>query len=378
LIQETSDTSLDAQIPTCTNPPDQQRVLILFGEYGDHIGGPFKTLSNYRDLLRDAGHDVHVGALSADSREHDSSVRLYRPHNLFQVIGIIRTILHYRRASIVVFGVWHLMFFLLGISTLLLPWTFRSCTLIPTHSLGRLDWAKHRFVKRVLRPAVTMMIKRYRTVMFASLGERATSSPLPTGPNYRVGYHPMKNPPIRPSGVGQAPFHLSFLGRISPEKDVPFLFQVLARLPERWVLQIVGSGEKSYVHALRAQAEALGVSERITWLGWLPPEKAYEAVGRSTFLTVASHSENYCHAAVEAMALGVPVIMLDRIASSVDFASAKCAAVCGSTPREMADEIARLADSSTDRSRLIAAGHRFAQARASQESHLQLLQALIQ
>lgn len=99
------------------------------------------------------------------------------------------------------------------------------------------------------------------------------------------------------------------LGRLSPEKGFAVLLEALALLRERGVeaeLRIVGEGPTR--GNLERQIAALGVGERVTLTGELPPAEVSRELAASDLFCMASFSEGLPISIMEAMAVGVPVV----------------------------------------------------------------------
>lgn len=81
----------------------------------------------------------------------------------------------------------------------------------------------------------------------------------------QLGFEPPTSVPPRPSG--EIPV-IGVVGRIVPERGLDLLFDALAEVYGDWRVRIVGVGPSQV--ALEAQAQRLGLSARITWLGGVP------------------------------------------------------------------------------------------------------------
>lgn len=78
------------------------------------------------------------------------------------------------------------------------------------------------------------------------------------------------------------------VGRLVPKKGYPTLLQALARLPKEldWHLTQIGGGPLD--GALKAEAEALGIADRIDWLGALPQERVLAAYRAADVFVLAA------------------------------------------------------------------------------------------
>ncbi|WP_309064585.1 glycosyltransferase [Microbacterium sp.] len=111
----------------------------------------------------------------------------------------------------------------------------------------------------------------------------------------------------------EGPVTVGFLGRLVPEKGVSVLLDAL-RLQPRLRARIAGAGPLAA--ELPALAAARGVAERVELAGPLAPEQVSEFYRSIDVLAVPSvptrsWTEQFGRVAVEAMALGVPVVASD-------------------------------------------------------------------
>ncbi len=122
---------------------------------------------------------------------------------------------------------------------------------------------------------------------------------------------PAHNPVVH---TAHAPFKLLFMGRFVSFKNIPSLLEALTLLPDT-TLSIVGDGplEKD----LRAYATTLGVADRVSFH---PPVSGQEK--RTTFLShdvlvLPSVTEISPNVALEARALGLPVLLTEETGLSI-------------------------------------------------------------
>lgn len=105
---------------------------------------------------------------------------------------------------------------------------------------------------------------------------------------------------------------LLFVSRLAREKNVGFLIEVFARLAARksglWLV-LVGSGDDA--QALREQAQACGVGERVIFAGTYEGDKLVAAYHGADLFVFASTTETQGMVVLEAMAGGLPVVAVD-------------------------------------------------------------------
>jgi glycosyltransferase involved in cell wall biosynthesis len=116
-------------------------------------------------------------------------------------------------------------------------------------------------------------------------------------------------------GLADSPL-LLFVGRLAPNKRVPFLIEALARLGEPRAaavhLAIVGDTSDLYAteaHRCRQRAAELGVADRVHLLGHLPEQQLLDAYRSADLFVMPSRHEGFCIPLLEAMACGVPVVV---------------------------------------------------------------------
>lgn len=125
------------------------------------------------------------------------------------------------------------------------------------------------------------------------------------------------NPLVLPQGSSDGPAaapgaapSLLTVGRLQEQKAHDILLEAFARLPAAfasWRLTIVGRGELE--KALRVQAAALGIAERIVWHGQVPDPFAFYRA--ASIFVLPSRYEGMPNALLEAMSCGVPVVVSD-------------------------------------------------------------------
>lgn len=112
-------------------------------------------------------------------------------------------------------------------------------------------------------------------------------------------------------GEHATPLRVVCVGRFAPVKRHDRLLEAVALAAARGVpleLHLGGDGERE--SALRARAQALGITAQVRWLGGTF-DVAATLAGAHVFAT-ASESETFGIAALEAMAVGLPVVTCDN------------------------------------------------------------------
>jgi glycosyltransferase involved in cell wall biosynthesis len=105
--------------------------------------------------------------------------------------------------------------------------------------------------------------------------------------------------------LGMAGPTFVFAGRLVPQKNVSFAVAAVAELPSARLV-VVGSGEDR--DAIDAAVERHGVGDRVHMAGPMSRAQGMEWVRAADAAVLPSDYENFPHAAVEALAVGTPVI----------------------------------------------------------------------
>ncbi|MFN2384404.1 MAG: glycosyltransferase family 4 protein [Gemmatimonadota bacterium] len=182
--------------------------------------------------------------------------------------------------------------------------------LVTTFYGAELRWAERRF-----RPAVAFLRWYCRRSHLVAISEstRAALAPYTARPVEVIPYG-VPLPEAPPSGErALAEPTLLFVGRLVARKGVDRLLEALATLAgRRWRLEVVGFGPDR--DALERQAAALGLAERVAFLGRVPNAELEAAYSRAygfvlpATLDARADTEGLGVVLLEAMAYGVPVV----------------------------------------------------------------------
>lgn len=136
------------------------------------------------------------------------------------------------------------------------------------------------------------------STLSARLAQCGTKTPIRTVYNGFIPYTGLDS-------IEKQPFRIAQVGNLIPRKCVDVTVQALALLRQDYpsmTLTVVGAGPER--GALERLSEALGVSDAVEFLGWLPNEKAAQEMAKSTFFVMPSKHEGYGIVYLEAMAAG--------------------------------------------------------------------------
>jgi glycosyltransferase involved in cell wall biosynthesis len=105
-------------------------------------------------------------------------------------------------------------------------------------------------------------------------------------------------------------YNILYLGRLSPEKGADILIKAVSRVDFPFQLHIVGNGPEE--EDLKKLSSELGISEKVIFYGWMPHDKVFDFYLKSQlFVHPARWPELFCLTQLEAMALGIPMVVSD-------------------------------------------------------------------
>lgn len=151
---------------------------------------------------------------------------------------------------------------------------------------------------------------------------------LLTGRNVAVLPRPTITPAIeraaltrRPRTAGE-PWRFLIVGRLSPQKDQQLAIAALGALSDvNWTLDVIGQGPLR--DSLERQCEALGISERVTFHGFIgDPEPLATLMADSDILLFPSQWEGFGGVIAEALGTGMSVVATNSTPNLCEMLSA--------------------------------------------------------
>jgi glycosyltransferase involved in cell wall biosynthesis len=169
---------------------------------------------------------------------------------------------------------------------------------------------------------------------------------------------------------------VGYLGRLHPIKRVELLLRALALADRRVELAVAGAGDAGYQLALTELARALGVAERVRWLGYVAGAAKEEFLRSCAVLAFPSAHESFGVAVAEAMAAGRPVVVAPGVALAETIGAGGAGTVAEATPEGFAAAIGALLGDEAGRSAMGERGAAIAQARWTWEAVAERTEAL--
>jgi len=126
-----------------------------------------------------------------------------------------------------------------------------------------------------------------------------------------VGPPPIEAESPRERGEKE-PLRICWSGQFLPGKALNLLLRAAARLPNNFDFNIEILGDGPSNRSWRSMASKLGIEDRCRWHGWISRDLSLAVMRDSHVFVITSLKDLTSTVAVEAIALGLPVISLDH------------------------------------------------------------------
>lgn len=170
-----------------------------------------------------------------------------------------------------------------------------------------------------LRGGYKWLPGRHSTLANASrilVGSRATEADIPARFRDKCIYMPENGlDPQRFAARRQRraalPLQAVFVGRLVPYKGPDLVLEAVAEFARRGQVQLTIVGDGPMRQGLVAQAEGLGLGAAVRFAGWVPHAQVQSVLAESDLFLFPSVREFGGAAPLEAMAVGVPPVVVD-------------------------------------------------------------------
>jgi glycosyltransferase involved in cell wall biosynthesis len=133
------------------------------------------------------------------------------------------------------------------------------------------------------------------------------------GPVVVANFPNTQQPAWQPAAKEPEQIRLVFLSRISRNKNLDFLLNLLKNHPYTVRLEVYGSFEEQpYQHHCEALAAALPAHIQVLFRGNIPHDQVSEAMRQAHLYVLPTLSENFGHSIFEALQRGKPVLISDN------------------------------------------------------------------
>lgn len=131
------------------------------------------------------------------------------------------------------------------------------------------------------------------------------------------------------------------LGRVNWKKGLDGLIRAMSRMAEG-TLVIAGNDEEGYRSTLEEIARDCGVASRVRFVGPVYGDDKWRLLASADLFVLPSHSENFGMVVLEAMAVGVPVVVTPTVGLASAVVETRCGIVVDGAPESLASAISAL------------------------------------
>jgi glycosyltransferase involved in cell wall biosynthesis len=173
---------------------------------------------------------------------------------------------------------------------------------------------------------------------------------------------------------------LLFLGRLHPKKGIDRILKALQDVKQSApsvLLVVAGTGEAHYTRQLRQLVSSLALDDHVLFTGRVDGELKWACFAAAELFLLPSRQENFAITVAEAMQMGVPVIITDKVNTwpYVEEAGAGLVLADRDISVLLPKAIGTLLMDGTARARMTAQGSRYARERLTWQASAQRLLA---
>jgi glycosyltransferase involved in cell wall biosynthesis len=326
-------------------------------------GGPIRSVHGLAAALARRGHDVHVYTTNIDG-DADLDVPLDRPVMLDGVtvhyfrVPVLRRLWwapalgRKLRQSIGEFDVvhvhgvylWPMLAAARAAARAGVPYVIAPRGMLIRDLISRKSrWAKtawiHLFERRTLAEAAAVHVTAElegRELREMQLPARAIAC-IPNGVDLPAGHESLDAGPYG----GLPKRYVLFLSRINWKKGLDRLIEAWRYVPDV-PLVIAGNDDEGYQPKLAELAHALGVSDRVIFLGPASDVHKWALYERADLFILPSYSENFGNVVAEAMAMACPVVVTPEVGIAPLVEAAGAGLVVDGAPEKLAAGVREL------------------------------------
>ena len=282
-----------------------QRVAALLANHWARRGGQVSVIT-FDSAAEDRFElDRNVRRIALDMTGNAANLLHALEENTSRVVALRRAIIASRADAVLSFGDQTNIVAVLATRLTGIPCVIAERTDPSHHDIGPL-WDTLRRLVYPLASALVVQTRSLvpwaRSVMLSSRKARVVRNPVRDMHKYvRREQAPAKRVVIA-------------AGRLAPEKAYDVLLMAFSRVTGAfpgWSLLVLGEGPER--RALEALAHSLGITDRVSFPGWM--SEPGESLSNADLFVICSRYEGFPNALLEAMACGLPVISTDCLGS---------------------------------------------------------------
>jgi len=128
--------------------------------------------------------------------------------------------------------------------------------------------------------------------------------------------------------------YILILSRIHKKKGLELFIECFMNIVSRseyknWKLVIAGDGDGDYIKKIHKIISDLLANDKIYMTGWVNNSEKYFLLENSNLLAMPSHQENFGLSLIEAMSLGIPVLISEFVNTAKDIKEANAGWIVG-------------------------------------------------
>lgn len=302
------------------------RILFVLEHYDPYIGGAEKLFRELAVSLAGQGHDVTVVTtrfqpdLPVSEMLDGVTVHRVRCFNrfFFSFLSLPRVWMEGRRCDVIQTTSYNA-----ALPAWLASVLLRKPVFITFHEVWGPLWWKLPFISWPLRLAFSSwerMILRLPFHRVIAVSDATKRSLLQAGIKEKLVeriYNGLDYSVLRNEvHVDPEQFTCTYFGRLGTSKGLELLIPAIERHLEEFPDSQFNLVIPTYPEALYRKVLWMvrGLGERVTLHHDLDRETLFEMVSHSSCVVIPSHSEGFCFAAAEAVAMGVPIVSSERAA----------------------------------------------------------------
>lgn len=144
-----------------------------------------------------------------------------------------------------------------------------------------------------------------------------------------------------------------FLSRIHPKKQLDIVLKSFSLIKktfgkDSWEFFVVGNGDSEYISELKGLSKKLAISESVHWMGYLEGKVKIDLLRSMDWFVLPSASENFGISVIEALSVGVPVIISEAVGVSSVVMESKAGMICKDNPDSLAEVMIKAMSASTE------------------------------
>jgi len=157
-----------------------------------------------------------------------------------------------------------------------------------------------------------------------------------------------------------------FLGRISFKKGLDILIKAFADVSRKRkgvALVIAGPDDEGFGRKVKSWVKKEGLQDDVVFTGMLRGQERLAAMKDSDVFVLASYSENFGLAVIEALAMGLSVVISDKVNIYKEIEQANAGVIVRNDPAQLSSAIMKLLEGEDLRRQLAANGRRLVRER---------------